>query len=446
MKKIKPALLKDISFDDLEAGKVSYVHEMEMEPRSRTPLYKIKEDLKRIVSSGKFRWAMLFGAICLCVILAIFVPSWNGSKDTVPLAPVRAEGFSIEYFDDYKIVRNTEAKKIYVLYAQGRTSPTVATLETKPIFAQIPFDKVNLDETVIITFMELLGLRENILLVGNTSHVTSPCLNSMISAMKIQNADAESAAGMPIFKTKWSRMEGSVDIFDDMSNDMSPLHHSQWIKFYAAFFNMDKRANEIYDGIEKRYLCHSAAAKNLVPESGAFLVAFVEFAHWKKPQPKFLVSTASYKVDLVEDAGGRFLTPTVTEFDATDVTSFHDAIKDVHVLIDETYYPDPAPVTSSEVLGSLNLVESSPYKFVENKLIYRLDRTINAHGSLDWYESRFAQADVVLLDMISILNKDYRSHSRTWFRNVFHEAPLISDGTCTSEEWKLPLEENTNSC
>ena len=70
--------------------------------------------------------------------------------------------------------------------------------------------------------------------------------------------------------------------------------------------------------------------------------------------------------------GGRALVlPGTSQF--SNVSEFHQALADVDIIIDETYLPG----SYEELLNLYHLTPTSPFKFITNNQVYRVDGLLN---------------------------------------------------------------------
>ena len=68
-------------------------------------------------------------------------------------------------------------------------------------------------------------------------------------------------------------------------------------------------------------------------------------------------------------------------------------------------------------------------------------------GPKDWYESRFAQPDVVLEDFLTIFYPGvHLSHQRAWWRNVFSEGETAALSASSCRDITEPFELKSDSC
>lgn len=85
------------------------------------------------------------------------------------------------------------------------------------------------------------------------------------------------------------------------------MQRSEWIKFFAMFYNEEYQANLVFDEIDSRYQCHVANINYLYP-SNRPVVAWVQYNMGLEGAPDtWTVSFAEWKQTLTEDAGSSFV-------------------------------------------------------------------------------------------------------------------------------------------
>jgi hypothetical protein len=103
-----------------------------------------------------------------------------------------AQHFEVEYFKSFKVVHNIVHSETYVLYQCGTPKPgtddRVPLPEALPDdvkFFEIPLRSgVALPDTTVITFIELLGVRNSVSFIS--SYYTSPCFKKLVDAGQVK--------------------------------------------------------------------------------------------------------------------------------------------------------------------------------------------------------------------------------------------------------------------
>jgi len=340
-----------------------------------------------------------------------------------------------------------------------------------------PLINVEISETQLITYVELLGARDTVSMVS--PYTASSCLQKMISQNKtglLENSNAiptidsdnDTSQAVQFVGYLAGNVTNSTVQFA-VSAELAKgnmMQTSEWIKFFAPFFNQECKANEIFDKVKERYNCHKQKALDVYSKSNTMPVVAVAN---KNPgydcggceyqsAPYFGINDAQYYTEYIQDAGGK---PLVTDLlYATQLTDtfgepdpskggfvlntteqFQAALANVDILIDTSYMEN---ATLEEVLDAYNLsTADEQFNFIKNKAIWRTDRRVSSlpdHGS-DWFESRYPEADVLLEDLIYVIHPEYPSmminpqHQLTWFRNMFSSpSQVFTDASMCLDE------------
>lgn len=225
------------------------------------------------------------------------------------------------------------------------------------------------------------------------------------------------------FGTGWAGKE--KDIPFQISLDPGSLQRAEWVRFVAAFFNEEAKADQIFTEIQTDYNALKAMAVQLKTDSNT---------EWKGQRPKvaFISKTwdgklefvnAQYKIDFVEDAGGQMVplpaTPPAncTYPSNTDGTkklqcagsdagpaSFKSFLKEADIIIDESYvYNYAAANYNFTTVYSVTADEIPAYARSPTN-VFRLGGSISdAHeGSVgsNWFEQMPSQPQQLLAGMM----------------------------------------------
>merc|ERR1719272_1081329 len=252
------------------------------------------------------------------------------STGSVPSTVTFATDFSIEYFHTFKIVRNLLNSKVYVLHQCGAgAGPPAADLpadaKSAPVIT-VPVQGWSTGGTFPIAFLEDLGLMNKAAVI-NPGYVTSSCALKLagcgeITTMTDNSGGAAGAWGTAIsastsgvhFTDDWATGGSSSlrDVAFDTATDPGALARAEWIKFVAAFFNLEPHANRVFNNIKAEFeqtkaLTAAAVAGGVVAPKVLYIAAA---SAWGPAS----ISTASYKMDYVASAGG--VTPAAADLAA----------------------------------------------------------------------------------------------------------------------------------
>merc|ERR1719162_1443010 len=240
------------------------------------------------------------------------------STGSVPSKVTFATDFSIEYFHTFKIVRHLSTSKVYVLHQCGAgAGPPAADLPADavgaPVFT-VPVQAWSTSDTTALAYMELLGLLNKAAVI-DPSYASSACLLKL-SAPGCGVVDAV-ANGWPSGEhspysyavrnsTSTLHLEGgsysSRDVDFKASSDPSALGRSEWIKYLAAFFNLEPHANRVFAGIKAEY--EKTQALTTAAVAGGVVAPKVLWINTASAWSPASIATPSYKMDSIKAAGG----------------------------------------------------------------------------------------------------------------------------------------------
>ena len=283
--------------------------------------------------------------------------------------------------------------KKYILYPRAESPPD---LGAEYSYFGVPLQKVALTETVTNTFFEELDIVDHIKVASPLS--TSSCLAKKLEdgsttayvssgdAHVAQMADAEIeavvtspynvGAGQPHHV---SQPHGAKVICESSTADPSPLASAEWVKFWGYFFGKSTEAEASFCATESRYTCNSLVAKQKNVDSVA--VPKVVFASAPSQWGAASIAMPPFKDIFVHDAGGvypdmsayesykklHFSGTQVSGYDFTgDTASFHAALKEADVIVDETWPHGQTLASIAEAYQLPKLRVGQSAKFAES--------------------------------------------------------------------------------
>lgn len=406
-------------------------------------------------------------ALAVCPVLSTY-PS--GVSSTVNLFPVQAtptissDLFTIQYSTQAKLITNTLTGEQYILNLNGNPNKADnntfgVSLNSNVRTFTIPFQHVCIAETLVETYIEMLGERSSIL-YDVLDYTTSPCIilagkEGLINPYNsTDNTKCDAVWGNTATNDASAGGGNNVISFSvDLATTM--LGRAEWIKFVSAFYDKEAAAVAIYNSIQSRYnnlksLAQQAAANNKqVIAWIAYNPAYTSATY--NSSTSYTVSTAAYKQNLTGDAGAIFFTPPASYNSTNGYSSaveLFDALQagNVTQVIDETYaYIYNANGTASDAFTSyntwlqyINITSAAASKYAFLQHVWRDDKsqtatnlTAGIPGQDDWFESAYPNADAVLADVVSFVQPSVEPNYNTrWFRSLNNGTPVTIIATC----------------
>lgn len=397
--------------------------------------------------------------------------------DSAASAPI-----GIAYGPGFKVLTNTMAKEQYVLKQCGTlfsqpTDEQIDAVSMKPSsdyvrkHFTIPLQTVVTSSSVQMAFVEALGIEDRVLYVADTAvgacwQMAAGCNASLESAwggdaeLRQQQLDSAEIALMDCASTSpidCSNVHAQANGVHFAATQMpSALQNAEYVKFLAAFFNKESEAVAHFNQVQEGFA--SASNPALSPQP---VVAWISYSSWSGG---FVLSQATYKLDLVTGAGGAnvdgdavaeqvgsnmavslavssdpsagktyVLDPALYNNSLEDASAaFFAALANVDAVVDETYGPVPADYTMDSFYSTFKLSAQSSLNFIQNNMVFRIDGTIEPNGYLDWFESRVARPEWAVLGLRRVLGS--ADKPKKYFRNIATgEAPdVLTADMCTT--------------
>jgi len=350
-----------------------------------------------------------------------------------------AEGFTVEYFLNYKVVTVTrpfpgagEADAFqYVLVQCGTPAPEGFDAAQ---FLEVPMDSAIAMSTTYLPHFTTLGLLDALIGVDGGFYVSTPAIiekyaagellevgyGSEVNVEVVLDSGTDvvfaSASGAADYDAHPKLIEAgvSVAISGDYA-EIDPLARAEWIKYTALFFNAEAEAEAYFDGVATRYSDLQALTVALDVESKPSVLwnSFSSFIEaWAIPGANTYVGV------LLNDAGAKV----VLGEQAPDISvnvSFETVIEaglDADIWIPVAY--------GVNTLGDLLATDERYADFAafQSGATYNTDGRANANGGNDYFENGVNEPDVVLADLIAIFHPELLpDHEWVYFRQIPQE-------------------------
>lgn len=340
-----------------------------------------------------------------------------------------SDGFSIEYFNNYKIVTvnspypGAAEEATYILVQCGTPAPVRFA---DAVVVELPINSFVAMSTTYLPHLPTLNAVDKVVGLDSLAYASTPEVRARIDAgavtevgfgaevnvEQVLNLDPDIvmtyASGSADFDAQPKLEEVGITVVVNSDYlDANPLGQAEWIKFLAAFFNQEAAATDWFDGLAAEY------------EELAILAATAE------AQPTVLLGTPfegtwymaggqSYVARLLADAGARYTW--------ADDPSSTNLFLDFETVFDEAQAADVW--LNLGFVNSLADLAAMDARFAEfaayhSGNVYNNDARMNASGGNDYYEGGAANPHVVLADLIKILHPELLpAHELVYYRLV----------------------------
>ncbi|KAI7903022.1 uncharacterized protein BX663DRAFT_551878 [Cokeromyces recurvatus] len=330
----------------------------------------------------------------------------NNYRNKVTIDENHGYGFSVKYFDNYKVVENLITNEKYALVCCNQSLSNF-TFSGYHAVVNTPLNYIGVEnELEVLPFFELLGISDKVKLINPSANITSPCFNG-INSTTITPVEA-------IFTTKSTTTVGGlphyISISSATSENLTPIQQSAWILFIAHFFEIEQRGLDIFTSISDKYQCHQSNLK----KAGTKKIAWTTYDVIKKV---WTLNYDLYTSKLIQDAGFELIGVNKRTTSFQNITLFHNQLQNVEYIIDNTDFLK-SEISYADWLSAIELTpNSNKYDFLTLQNVYRTDNLISASGFSDWSIRHHARADLALADIIHMVYSTYEpSYNMTWLR------------------------------
>lgn len=341
-------------------------------------------------------------------------PSIDYFPDKVTLQ--EAEGFEVEYFNNYKVVtiltpyREAEETFQYVLVQCGTPVPSeyenalVIEVPVQSIVALssryfAPLRELGLyDKLTGIDFLEgvfdpeLLRRAEagEVIAVGAGADVNVEQVITLEPDLVMTYAGRQSEAN-----AHPKLLEAGVKVAINAEYmESTALGRAEWIKYLALFFNKEEAATDYFNGTASRY--HELVAIAKEAETAPTVL-------WGLPGADtwFMPGGAGFYANLIKDAGAQY--PWSDDTSTGIMPLAFEAVFERAGDADFWLAADGYPTMAEMLAADQRLAEIGPLK---RDNVWANDALMNDNFGNDYWESGVIDADVLLADLIAIFHPE----------------------------------------
>ena len=356
------------------------------------------------------------------------------AAEHIPTVVRYARGFTLEYRRGYKVMRvltpwrNAKTGFTYVLAPRGTKVPKI---EPGAVFVETPVRSIVLSSSTHVPFFTLLGIEDAIAGISGGNLINTPSVAERIRDGRIPEV-GDGGGGM----ARGFDMERLIELDPDIvmtygTGDARYDHHgklmeagfrvamnseymeltalgrSEWIKFVAAFFDMEEEADRLFSEIADRYETLAEKAVNAVSKPTVFSGSN-NAGVWSMP------GGGSYVAAAFRDAGARY--PWDGDSGSGSMPLHIEAV--IERAGDADIWINPGTA------GSMEELEAEDERYVvfsafRSGQVFNNDAIIGPGGGNDIWEGGMIRPDLVLADLISIIHPELLpDHQRIWYRQL----------------------------
>ena len=355
----------------------------------------------------------------------------NSSNSGNPETTIsHALGFTINYYPDYKLIKIINpwqgAKNIqfkYILVNKGKKPPQ--NIDDAQVI-ETPIKRIICLSTTHIAFLDFIDKTNTLVGVSGSRYISNFKVIELIKKGEISDVGYDQNLNFELIISLKPDLVMSYGIGSEAANyiyklkelgitvvinaeylEQTPLAKTEWVKFMAAFYNAEKKANEKFTYIENEY--------NKI----------VELSKFANKKPKVLTGLPwkdkwyvpggnSYLARLISDAGGRYLWEGNDSRESLplDIEAVFEKSLDADIWINPG-----AAIKKEDILIVDKRLKN--FKTYRENVIFNNNAILNEFGGNDYWESGIVQPHVILKDIMHIFHPELlKYHRLVYYRKL----------------------------
>jgi len=326
-----------------------------------------------------------------------------------------AKGFDISYYEGYKVITlknawpGAEKEFKYALIENGTV---LESPENYDAIVTVPIDEIVVTSTTHIPSLEILEVDKSLIGFPNLDYISSEATRKRIADGQIvelgKNEDINTevlieinpdlVVGFAVDGNNKSlntiKKTGIPIVYNGDWTETTPLGKAEWIKFFAAFYNKEEKATEIFNIIKTEY--QKAKKLALQAENSPTVLSGAMYKDvWYLPQGE------SWAAQFIADANGNYIWKDSkgTGSFSLSLESILDKAERAEIWIGPSYY------TNLNQLQEAHAVYKQ-FDAFKNNQVYSFTNKVGETGGLLYFELAPNRPDIVLKDIIKILHPE----------------------------------------
>ncbi|MBC7694438.1 MAG: ABC transporter substrate-binding protein [Burkholderiales bacterium] len=347
------------------------------------------------------------------------------NSTTVPLS--YAKRFAIKKYTDYTVLEllgnknDSVVTASFVLYQNKKPA-----YNSNTYYIKTPVSRVACMSSIYTTMLMELHCEQAIVAIDNVDYYTNPYIQQQVKENKVMelskgpHIEIEKTIalkpdlfltfgmGNPQTDIDQKLLQSSLPIAISIDHlEETPLARAEWIKFFACFFNKEALADSLFSVTEKRY----GELKTIAQKNTHKPTVLTEIKYgdaWYVPSGK------SYIANLINDAGGSYFWKDDQKVGSTPL-SFEMVYAKAK---DCDFWLNQYNVNTKKELASYDERYSLFKAFKEGNL-YNNNKTQNAKGYSNYWETGITHPDEVLADLIKIFSPQLMpEHEFVYYKKI----------------------------
>ncbi len=326
-----------------------------------------------------------------------------------------AENFSVEYFNNYKVVTVQGSMAIYdyVLVQCGTLAPESDDFPEGTQFVDVPVGDIISLSTTFLPGIAGLGLADYVVGLDSVLYTNTPEIVERIEAGEIIAAAPAFELNLELVLEAEPSLVMSDDFDPDRFNQLTeagvvtaintdylegtPLGRAEWLKFTSLFYNAEAEAEALYDEIVTAYEEIAGLASEVPDDERPSVLWNAPFnGDWGIPGGE------TYAGRLLDAAGADIVLsePDDAGVQIYSLEAVYEAGLDADIWIANLFAVD-----SLDALVALD-ERYADFAAVQNGNIWNNDLFVNENGGNNYYELGVTNPHLVLQDLVAVFHPD----------------------------------------
>ncbi len=276
----------------------------------------------------------------------------------------------------------------------------------------VPVERVVVTSTTHIPALEALGVEDRLVGFPDSGYISSEATRKRIDAGEVaelgNNEDINSEMTIALApdvvigfsinnqnKAYETIQRSDIPVvYNGDWTEESPLGKAEWIKFFAPFFGLEKKADSIFGSVATDYNAARALASKASDKPSVLSGALYKDV-W------YLPGGRSWASKFLEDAHAEYLWKETRETGSLSL-SLESVLEKAK---EADYWVAPSQYTSYQEMQESNR-HYQQFKAFRDRKVYTYARTTGATGGLLYYELGPNRPDLVLKDLIHIFHPE----------------------------------------
>lgn len=325
--------------------------------------------------------------------------------------PKYAKHFSIDYYDDFKIVHVDDDSYLLSssqLNCSGNFQSVIKT----------PVSRVAFMSTTYLPALEILKKEETLKAFQGKQYIVSRAFdkNKLQELPYKLNPEGLIALKSDLIMGYASNLSeekqksvlkklGLPVVLNKDFEETSPLARAEWLIFTSSFYNMEEMAMNVFNEIEKNYLHQKKENEKLIKT--IVLVGSIENGFWTT------CGGDSDLAQMIQDAGGELAYSRKSK--ETQRISLEELLKEKKKY--DVWLTHNNWSSSKDRLDMMK--KDQRYRYINAERIYNNNLITNESGATDFWETALQRPDLLLMDLSAVLHTEkFPAHKLKWYRRL----------------------------